>query len=36
MGFSLAYWSMYRLPELLVLRRRTEGEKEIEILLLRL
>jgi len=35
MVFSLAYWSMCRLLELLVLRRRTEREKEIEILLLR-
>ena len=35
MGFSLAYWSMCRLLELLVLRRRTEREKDIEILLLR-
>ena len=32
---SLFYWSLRRLLELLVLRRRSEGEKEIEILLLR-
>jgi putative transposase len=35
MVFSFAYWSLCRLLELLVLRRRTEREKEIEILLLR-
>src|SRR5438093_1961842 len=35
MVFSLAYWSMCRLLELLVLRFRSEREKEIEILLLR-
>jgi transposase InsO family protein len=35
MVFSLAYWSLCRLLELLVLRRRLEREKEIEILLLR-
>jgi hypothetical protein len=32
---SLLYWSLRRFLELLVLRRRSEGEKEIEILLLR-
>ena len=32
---SLCYWSLRRLLELLVLRRRSEREKEIEILLLR-
>jgi putative transposase len=32
---SLFYWSLRRLLELLVLRRRSEREKEIEILLLR-
>jgi hypothetical protein len=32
---SLAYWSLRRLLELVVLRRRSEREKEIEILLLR-
>jgi putative transposase len=32
---SLLYWSLRRLVELLVLRRRSEREKEIEILLLR-
>jgi putative transposase len=35
MVFSLAYWSLCRLLELAVLRRRSEREKEIEILLLR-
>ncbi len=32
---SLAYWSLRRLLELVVLRRRSEREKELEILLLR-
>jgi len=32
---SLFYWSLRRLLELLVFRRRSEREKEIEILLLR-
>jgi putative transposase len=32
---SFLYWSLRRLLELAVLRRRSEGEKEIEILLLR-
>ena len=32
---SLLYWSLRRFLELLVLRRRSEREKEIEILLLR-
>ena len=32
---SLLYWSLWRFLELLVLRRRSEREKEIEILLLR-
>jgi putative transposase len=32
---SLFYWSLRRLLELLVLRRRSQWEKEIEILLLR-
>jgi putative transposase len=32
---SLVYWSLRRLLELVVLRRRSEREKEIEILLLR-
>jgi putative transposase len=32
---SLLYWSLRRSLELLVLRRRSEREKEIEILLLR-
>jgi putative transposase len=32
---SFVYWSLRRLLELLVLRRRSEREKEIEILLLR-
>jgi hypothetical protein len=31
----LAYWSLCRLLELAVVRRRSEREKEIEILLLR-
>jgi hypothetical protein len=31
----LFYWSVRRLLELLVLRRRSEREKEIEILVLR-
>jgi hypothetical protein len=31
----LLYWSLRRLFELVVLRRRSEREKEIEILLLR-
>ena len=31
---SLFYWSLRRILELLVLRRRSEREKEIEILLL--
>src|SRR5436305_6508286 len=35
MVLSFAYWSLRRLLELLVLRRRSEREKEIEILLLR-
>jgi putative transposase len=35
MVLSLAYWSLRRLLELVVLRRRSEREKEIEILLLR-
>jgi putative transposase len=34
-AFSFLYWSLRRLLELLVLRRRSEREKEIEILLLR-
>jgi hypothetical protein len=34
-GVSFLYWSLRRLLELLVLRRRSEREKEIEILLLR-
>jgi putative transposase len=36
-GFVLSflYWSLRRLLELVVLRRRSEREKEIEILLLR-
>jgi len=33
--FSLTYWALRRLLELLVLRRRCEREKEIEILVLR-
>ena len=32
---SFVYWSLRRLLELMVLRRRSEREKEIEILLLR-
>ena len=32
---SFLYWSLRRLLELFVLRRRSEREKEIEILLLR-
>ena len=32
---SLLYWSLRRVLELFVLRRRSEREKEIEILLLR-
>jgi len=32
---SFSYWSLRRLLELVVLRRRSEREKEIEILLLR-
>src|SRR5205809_1306770 len=35
MVLSFVYWSLRRLLELLVLRRRAEREKEIEILLLR-
>jgi transposase InsO family protein len=35
MVLSFAYWSLRRLLELFVLRRRSEREKEIEILLLR-
>ena len=35
MVLSLVYWSLRRLLELIVLRRRSEREKEIEILLLR-
>jgi hypothetical protein len=35
MLFSFVYWSLRRLLELVVLRRRSEREKEIEILLLR-
>jgi putative transposase len=34
-GLSFLYWSLRRLLELVVLRRRSEREKEIEILLLR-
>jgi putative transposase len=34
-GLSFAYWSLRRLLELVALRRRSEREKEIEILLLR-
>jgi putative transposase len=34
-ALSFLYWSLRRLLELLVLRRRSEREKEIEILLLR-
>jgi hypothetical protein len=33
---SLLYWALRRLLELFVLRRASEWEKEIEILLLRL
>jgi len=33
---SVLYWSLRRLLELVVLRLRSEREKEIEILLLRL
>jgi hypothetical protein len=32
---SFVYWSLCRLLELMVLRRRSERDKEIEILLLR-
>jgi len=35
MVLSLVYWSLRRLLELVVLRRRSEREKEIEIVLLR-
>src|SRR5256885_12446190 len=35
MVFSFVYWSLRRLLELVVLRFRSEREKEIEILLLR-
>jgi hypothetical protein len=35
MVLSFVYWSLLRLLELMVLRRRSEREKEIEILLLR-
>src|SRR5947207_3617499 len=35
MALSFVYWSLRRLLELMVLRRRSEREKEIEILLLR-
>ncbi len=35
MVLSFAYWSLRRLLELVALRRRSEREKEIEILLLR-
>src|SRR5437667_10791579 len=35
MVLSFAYWSLLRLLELVVLRRRSEREKEIELLLLR-
>jgi hypothetical protein len=34
MVVSFVYWSLRRLLELMVLRRRSEREKEIEILLL--
>jgi hypothetical protein len=34
-ALSLLYWSLRRLLELVVLRFRSEREKEIEILLLR-
>src|SRR5947207_9564922 len=35
MVLSFSYWSLRRLLELVALRRRSEREKEIEILLLR-
>src|SRR4051794_41767872 len=35
MVLSFAYWSLQRLLELVVLRCRSEREKEVEILLLR-
>src|SRR2546422_8271448 len=35
MVLSFVYWSLRRLLELVMLRRRSEREKEIEILLLR-
>jgi hypothetical protein len=35
MVLSVVYWSLRRLLELAMLRRRSEREKEIEILLLR-
>ena len=35
MALSFVYWSLRRLLELMVLRRRSEREKEIEILVLR-
>jgi putative transposase len=35
MALSFVYWSLRRLLELMVLRRRSEREKEVEILLLR-
>jgi putative transposase len=35
MVLAFAYWSLRRLLELVALRRRSEREKEIEILLLR-
>jgi putative transposase len=35
MVLLFVYWSLRRLLELMVLRRRSEREKEIEILLLR-
>ena len=35
MVLSFVYWSLRRLLELVVLRRRSEREKEIEILALR-
>jgi putative transposase len=35
MALSFAYWSLRRLLELMALRRRSEREKEVEILLLR-
>jgi putative transposase len=34
-ALSFVFWSLRRLLELMVLRRRTEREKEVEILLLR-